>query len=168
MNKIIIWLLVACLAIVGIFFVVTYKPISETTNVVTSTPTPSTTTYPTTSSTTSNSSSTPEAKTGLIIENLKANDVVASPLQITGYTNGNGWGGFEGQVGSARLYDNQNHLLDTKPLTAVTNWMTSTVYFETNLEFNITATSGKILFRNENPSGDPIRDKQVIVPVKFK
>lgn len=108
-----------------------------------------------------------EVKRGLVVENIKAGDTVSSPLQITGYVNGEGWNGFEGQVGTVSLQDNTGNELDIEPLTATTEWMTTTVRFETNLEFTTNATEGKLVFRNENASGEPSRDKTVTIPVKF-
>jgi hypothetical protein len=108
-----------------------------------------------------------EVKKGLVLENIKANDVVSSPLQIIGYVHGEGWYGFEGQVGTASIYDSNNNLLDIKPLTATTDWMTSTVRFEVNLEFFTTSTSGTVVFKNENASGEIERDKTVVLPVQF-
>ena len=108
-----------------------------------------------------------EDQRGLIVENVKAGDTVSSPLQITGYVNGNGWTGFEGQVGSVTLYDAANQVLDQESLTATSEWMTSTVRFEVNLEFSTTATEGKLVFRNENPSGEPSRDKTLVMPIRF-
>lgn len=104
---------------------------------------------------------------GLVVENVHSGDTVSSPLQITGYVNGDGWTGFEGQVGSVTLYDASEQILDQEPLIATSEWMTSTVRFEANLEFMTTAVTGKLVFRNENPSGEPSRDKQVTLNVKF-
>lgn len=109
-----------------------------------------------------------ELKKGLVVDSPKANDVVSSPLIVSGYVNGDGWIGFEAQVGTASLYDNTGKLLVIKPLTATSEWMTSTIYFATDLEFATAAESGAIVFRNENPSGEPVRDKQFILPIRFK
>ena len=108
-----------------------------------------------------------EDKKGLFVNNLQENDTISSLFKITGYVNGDGWIGFEGQVGGVSLYDNTGNVLDTKPLTATSEWMTSTVRFEANLEFFTIARSGKIVFRNENPSGEPSRDKSVSWNIKF-
>ncbi len=123
---------------------------------------------PTTADNTQTSTPVVEHKKGLVLDSLKENDTIASPFKITGYVNGEGWGGFEGQVGSVSLYDINNNLLDIKPLTAVTDWMTSTVYFEANLEFvtNVPQQAW-VIFKNENPSGDSARDKEVDIPVKL-
>lgn len=116
---------------------------------------------------TDNNNNQVEDKKGLFVNNLQENDMVSSPFKITGYVNGAGWIGFEGQVGVVNLYDNAGNVLDTKSLIATSEWMTSTIYFEANLEFFTTATSGKIVFRNENPSGEPSRDKSVSWNIKF-
>ncbi len=105
--------------------------------------------------------------TGLVVENVHAGDVISSPLKITGYVNGNGWGGFEGQVGTVSLQDSAGNELDIEPLTATTEWMTTTVRFEANLEYVTLDQYGKLIFRNENPSGEPSRDKTVTIPVRF-
>ncbi len=108
-------------------------------------------------------------QTGLVVETPKANDVVTSPLTISGYVNGNGWNGFEGQVGGVTLMDADGKILAQGPLTAATEWTTTTVNFATTLNFSKPSTqTGQLIFRNENPSGMPERDKQFILPVKFK
>ncbi len=54
--------------------------------------------------------------------------------------------------------------------TATSNWMTSDpVSFTTKLDFTgIPAGSGYIRIKNSNPSGDPINDKYIDIPVVFK
>ncbi len=104
---------------------------------------------------------------GLIIENVESGSIILSPLKIIGRITGDGWIGFEGQVGNVSLVDREGNVLDTKPLTATSDWMTSTVRFEANIEFFTTATSGKLVFRNENPSGEPSRDRSVSRNIKF-
>lgn len=108
-----------------------------------------------------------EVKKGLGVYNLQENDTISSPFKVAGYVNGDGWGGFEGQVGNVSLYDNNNNLLVTKPMVATSEWMATLVNFSADLEFNTTATSGKIVFRNENPSGEPSRDKEVSWNIQF-
>lgn len=108
-----------------------------------------------------------ETKKGLVVTNLKDNDVISSPFKVVGYTNGDGWGGFEGQVGTVSLYDESGKLLVIQPLTATSEWMTSTVNFEASLEFVTDDERGIIVFKNENASGEPSRDKVVSWPIKF-
>ncbi len=107
-------------------------------------------------------------KVGLIVNAPKKNDIVTSPLTISGYVNGDSWNGFEGQVGGVTLEDSAGHVLAQGPLTATTEWTTTTVYFATSLQFSAPATkTGQLIFRNENASGMPERDRQFILPVKF-
>ena len=99
----------------------------------------------------------------------KANEEVSSPLKITGVVNGNGWAGFEGQVGTVKLLDASGKELATGVLTATTEWTTLPTNFETTLSFQSpTAQSGTLVFKNENPSGDPSRDKTFTLPIKVK
>ncbi len=104
---------------------------------------------------------------GLTVFAPSENNLIASPFKITGVVNGDGWYGFEGQVGSVTVYDNAGTVLDIKPLTATSDWMTSTVRFESNIEFLTTATSGVLVFKNENASDEPARDKTMSMPVRF-
>ncbi|MEK7681154.1 MAG: GerMN domain-containing protein [Patescibacteria group bacterium] len=122
-----------------------------------------------TPSATSTPATTTPILSGLIIsEPTGANPAVSSPLKISGYVNGDGWFGFEGQVGSVKLVDEIGNVLAQKPLTAITEWMTTTVKFETSLEFNnLSAQTGKLIFRNENPAGMPEMEKEFVLPVKF-
>ena len=109
----------------------------------------------------------PATTEGLQIFSPKPNEEVSSPLKITGITNG--WNGFEGQVGTVRLLDGVGKELALGILTATTEWTKPPVNFETTLTFQ-TQTSGPmmLLFENENPSGDPARDKTFTLPVKVK
>ena len=51
---------------------------------------------------------------------------------------------------------------------AQSDWMVSTgVPFQADVMFTTTATSGSIVLKNDNPSGDPIRDRALIIPIMF-
>lgn len=107
-------------------------------------------------------------QTGLIVNTPTENAVVGSPLVVSGYVNGNGWIGFEGQVGMVKLVDANGHILKQKTLTATTDWMNRSVKFSTTLTFAKSSTkTGSLIFNNENPSGLPANDRQFILPVKF-
>lgn len=109
-----------------------------------------------------------EMPVGLVITAPLEAEAVSSPLKITGYINGNdNWTAFEAQAGTARLYDNLGNLLVTAPLMATADWMTSTVPFEANLVFVTAAPTGTLIFKNENPSGEPTKDRSVTLPVTF-
>lgn len=111
----------------------------------------------------------PAEERGIYVDFPKMNEEILSPLKITGYVNGNGWVGFEGQVGTVILTDSEGKELALGILTAVTNWMSLPVSFETYLQFSSDKDqSGKLIFRNENPSGEPERDKEFVLPVKIK
>jgi hypothetical protein len=112
----------------------------------------------------------PPVVAGLQIISPKANEEISSPVKITGIVSGNGWGGFEGQVGTVRLLDsNGKQLGQTAILQAKTDWMTSPVIFEANLDFiSPVSQNGSLVFRNENPSDMRDKDKTFILPVKLK
>ena len=109
------------------------------------------------------------ASGGIEIFSPKANVVVMSPLKITGKTSGNGWIGFEAQVGTVKLLDETGKVLAVGILTAQGEWMQQVVNFETTLSFTTPATtSGSLVFYNENPSGEAEKNKTFSLPVKFK
>ncbi len=113
-----------------------------------------------------------ENKEGITIISPKENEVISSPLKITGYVSGDGWSGFEGQVGTVELvFDvNGNAAGPSTVLRTTSDWTKLPTTFEAILDnFNPKgATSGYLYFHNENPSGDPTRAKTFVVPVKFK
>lgn len=99
----------------------------------------------------------------------KPNDAISSPLKITGIVRGNGWSGFEGQVGEVILLDGNGKELTTGVLKTTTDWGYLPTNFEATLDFAPPAGgAGQLVFHNENPSGDPVRDKTFVVPIKFR
>ena len=116
----------------------------------------------------------PTGTQGLTIFSLRPNQEVSSPLKITGEVAGDGWSGFEDQVGTVKLLDGR--YLDGKGvemasgvLKATTEWTTLPTSFDATLNFETNgAKSGVLVFYNENPSGDPARDKAFTLPVTFK
>lgn len=110
-----------------------------------------------------------QSASGIQINSPKANEEVLSPLKITGTVKGDGWVGFEGQVGTVKLLDSRGTELATGTLTATTEWTTLPTNFETNLNFqSVFAQNGTLVFRNENPSGLPEKNKEFVLPVKIK
>jgi len=106
---------------------------------------------------------------GISIVSLKPGEAISSPLKITGVVNGGGWIGFEAQVGVVRLFDDKDNELALGLLTAKGEWMQIKIDFETELNFIAPKSGdGKLVFYNENPSGEPIRDKTFVLPIKFK
>lgn len=107
-------------------------------------------------------------KTGLVVEAPSEKSIIRSPLNITGYVNGENWVGFEGTVGRVELQDGSGTTLATAPLTATEDWTQVLVPFSATLIFgSVTTQSGALIFYNENPSGLPVRDKVEVQSVSF-
>ncbi len=101
----------------------------------------------------------PSIEKGITIFSPKQNELISSPLKITGIINGDGWFGFEGQVGTVTLYDGGDNELEKGILKATTEWTKLPTNFEVTLEFKDSLQGVGLIFRNENPSGDPAMDK---------
>lgn len=110
------------------------------------------------------------AGAGLILDSLKENGVIISPLVVTGSVTGQGWTAYEGQVGRVDLLDSFGNLLASSSLSALTNWMELPVKFSATLTFIAPkdSSNGQLVFYNENPSGKPESDKTFALPVLFK
>lgn len=103
---------------------------------------------------------------GIEISSPGKNEVISSPLKIMGQVNGDGWNGLEGQVGTVKLFDSSNKELALGILTATEDWMKVLVNFETTLWFDYPGDGiGKLVFYNENPSGEADKDKTFTLPV---
>src|SRR3989344_5937463 len=70
-----------------------------------------------------------EIESGIQVVTPKINEQVSTPLEIKGTVNGNGWIGFEGQVGTVKLLDSEGNELANSYLRATTNWMEPPVIF---------------------------------------
>jgi hypothetical protein len=107
---------------------------------------------------------------GISIDNPKENSVITSPLKITGWVYGNGWTGFEGQVGTVELIGMGDQVVARGILTATTDWMQLPTRFESVITFTDPVPGGvvSLLFHNENPSGEASRDKNFAVTVQSK
>lgn len=73
---------------------------------------------------------------------------------------------FEANIG-VNILDANKNLLKAGNGTATTDWMTSgPVSFTTSLNFTgLPAGPGFIEIKNDNPSGDPTKDKSIFIPV---
>ncbi len=111
-----------------------------------------------------------QEKTGLLVLVPQPNELISSPLKIDGYVNGDGWIGFEAQVGVVKLFDANGKELGLGLLTAKDqDWMKVKIDFQSQVNFENTETNtGMLVFYNENPSGEPSRDKTFSLPVRFK
>lgn len=105
---------------------------------------------------------------GIKVNSIQPYQLISSPLLITGTVTGNGWTGFEGQVGTVKLQDSTGKELALGILTATGNWMQLPTNFETSLNFvSLKEDNGYLVFHNENASGELERDKTYTIPVKL-
>ncbi len=111
--------------------------------------------------------SIPDQGVEIVIDSPKANSVVTGNINISGRALGTWF--FEASF-PIRLEDQDGNVLTTSIATATSDWMTTDfVPFTSKLTFSLSTTTsyGKIIFKNDNPSGDPTRDKFFEVPVSF-
>ncbi|MBM3206307.1 MAG: hypothetical protein FJZ43_01665 [Candidatus Staskawiczbacteria bacterium] len=105
---------------------------------------------------------------GISVFYPKAEEVISSPLGVVGVVNGGGWIGFEGQVGTVKLEDEDGNELASGILKAKGEWMQEVINFETTLSFvSQKEQNGKLIFYNENPSGEEERNKTFVLPIKL-
>jgi hypothetical protein len=111
----------------------------------------------------------PPVQRGIVVTSPQPNQLVSSPLKISGYVQGGGWGGFEGEVGSVVLEGPYGDKMGTAILKATTDWMKPQVYFEATLAFNLPSTSdrGTLVFTNSDPSGLPGTGRTFRLPVRL-
>lgn len=101
------------------------------------------------------------------IDNPRPNQVISSPLKISGQAKGTWF--FEGDL-PIKLLDEDNNILAEGFVTAQGEWMSENfVPFETEINFVMpNTTKGTLILSKNNPSGLAKNDDQLIVPVKFK
>jgi hypothetical protein len=102
----------------------------------------------------------------IIVETPKPNDVVSGNFSISGKAKENWY--FEA-VFPVRLVDENNNEFASGQARATSDWtvpdyvpFTGEINFSSSTE---TTTTGFVIFKNDNPSGDPSRDKEFRVPV---
>ena len=97
----------------------------------------------------------------------RANQLVSSPLTVTGEARGIWY--FEASF-PVRLLDGNGQELVVAPAQAQGEWMTENfVPFAVTLNFPPPSTpTGKLILQKDNPSGDPARDEQIEIPVRFR
>lgn len=108
-----------------------------------------------------------ENSTGLTITSPKANQEISSPLKISGSINGQGWTAFEAQAGTVDLLDAGKKTIASGVLSTTSEWTTLPTNFETSIAFSAAAGQGSLVFRNENPSGNPEMNKAFSLPVRI-
>lgn len=101
----------------------------------------------------------------IVVESLKEGDLVSSPLTVSGRARGPWY--FEASAPFSVLDANGN-ILAQSYVTAEGEWMTEEfVPFSGSITFIPTTETGEVVFKNDNPSGDPERDKYLRIKVRF-
>lgn len=110
---------------------------------------------------------TPASSSEIVIDKPAIGNTISSPLSVSGKARG-GWY-FEASA-PVNVIDSTGKVLGQGFVTAEGEWMTSEfVPFSGIIRFTPgTATSGAVVFMNDNPSGDAIRAKYLAIPVLFK
>jgi hypothetical protein len=117
----------------------------------------------------------PTSVEGIQIASPKANEEVSFPIKIIGTVNGNGWAGFEGQVGMVSLVSN-GALLAEVPLTATSEWTSLPINFSAEIPISLIECKkapcfsfgpANLVFRNENPSDMRDKDKTFTLPINL-
>jgi hypothetical protein len=105
----------------------------------------------------------------IIIDSPKMGETITQgTLHVSGKARGSWY--FEASA-PFEVRGQDNELIKQSYITAQGEWMTTEfVPFKGEITFTVPdgMKSGFIVFRNDNPSGDPSRDKSVSIPVKFK
>ena len=101
------------------------------------------------------------------VKNIFENQVVTSPLTVTGQVRGNWY--FEASF-PVKLLDANGNILAEKPAQAQGEWMTTEyVPFSATLDFaNPTTDTGTLVLHNDNPSGLLQNDKELRIPIRFE
>jgi hypothetical protein len=107
----------------------------------------------------------PEVEAEVEIFYPQANDLISSPLNISGQARGFWF--FEASL-PVRLTDLEGNLIAEHYAQAREDWMTTEfVPLSSSLIFSTTATSGYLIIAKDNPSGLPEHDAEFSIPVMF-
>jgi hypothetical protein len=105
----------------------------------------------------------------IIVDSPINNQVLSSgTLKVSGKARGSWY--FEASA-PFEIEDSNKNVIETSAIRSIGDWMTSDfVPFEGEVTFTVPkgVKSGFVVFKNDNPSGDPSRDKSVSVPITFK
>ena len=111
--------------------------------------------------------STPSINASQIELNLPPNSPITSPITLTGRARGPWY--FEASF-PIELRDTNNTLLATTIAQAQADWMTTDwVPFTASLTFPAqpAGSTGTLVLKKDNPSGEPQNDASFVVPVQF-
>jgi len=103
----------------------------------------------------------------IVLERLRPNETVSSPLVISGRARGYWF--FEASF-PVELLDDSGSVIASGIATAQDEWMTEAfVPFSATLEFSSPVTEkGTLILKKDNPSGLPEHDDRLVVPVRFR
>lgn len=104
----------------------------------------------------------------IIVENIKDNQTVSSPIAISGRAKGNWY--FEASF-PIQLIDAEGNVIALTIAQAEGDWMTNDyVKFNAMLEFTKPTSTGRalLIFKKDNPSGNPEFDQSIFIPVILK
>lgn len=102
----------------------------------------------------------------IIVKNLQPNDIIASPVKISGEARGYWF--FEASF-PVKVNDAEGNELGVGIAQAKSDWMTEEfVPFEATVSFSSPQTeTGLLVLEKDNPSGLPENDDALVIPVKF-
>lgn len=140
--------------------------VNSATSPVTATTTATSTATATTTTVSSVKSFPSDNSDRIRVTNVSANQKVGSPLTVKGEARG-GWY-FEASF-PVELLDGNGKRIAQAPATAIGGWMTENfVPFSVVLTFTKPSTAtGTLILRNDNPSGQPEKDRYISIPVQF-
>jgi hypothetical protein len=122
----------------------------------------------TNTNTDTNTNPTAETQSDIVVTTPKSGQSISSPISVSGKARGSWF--FEASA-PVEIQDNAGHVLGQGHIQAQGEWMTTDfVPFTGSIAYTAgaTTTSGFVVFKNDNPSGDPSRDKVLSIPVVFK
>jgi hypothetical protein len=105
----------------------------------------------------------------IVVTSPTQNSTVSSPLTVTGRARGSWY--FEASFPIELVNESTGLVIARGIAQAEGEWMTTNfVPFKATLTFPrpATTTKAQLILRNDNPSGDPERDKSVIIPVTVR
>ena len=114
-------------------------------------------------------------KPGIVVERPAENELVSFPLTVKGYVTGeDNWAPFEAQAGTVQAFEAGGSPVSIiQSLMAAGEWMNLPSRFETTIYKEDVlnepkSDAGYLLFKNENASASPERDREFRVPVRYK
>jgi hypothetical protein len=123
---------------------------------------------PTTGTVNQPATTTPNPLADLIVVDApKSGAIVASPLTVTGKARGSWY--FEASF-PVKLKDASGTVIAERPAQAQGDWMTTDfVPFTITLTYpaQTAGSGGTLVLMNDNPSGDPDKQKELDIPVVF-